>query len=142
MVSKSVIFFALAVVLPAVLCKQGYSHQNVYGPHGGYGGGGHGGGGYGGGGGHGGGGYGKDYYHSPKYAFSYGVNDHYTGDIKHQKESRDGGVVKGEYSLVEPGGSKRVVTYVAVSSIQEMRVSFKALLNKLFHGIGSYWIPR
>jgi len=43
----------------------------------------------------------------------YGVNDHYTGDVKNHQESRDGNVVKGEYSLVEPGGSKRVVTYIA-----------------------------
>lgn len=26
----------------------------------------------------------------------YGVNDHYTGDVKQQHETRDGGVVKGK----------------------------------------------
>lgn len=36
----------------------------------------------------------------PRYAFEYGVNDPHTGDIKHQKEERDGDVVKGQYSLV------------------------------------------
>ena len=35
------------------------------------------------------------------------------GDVKSHSESRDGGVVKGEYSLIEPDGSKRVVTYIA-----------------------------
>lgn len=32
----------------------------------------------------------------PRYAFEYGVNDPHTGDIKQQKEVRDGEVVKGE----------------------------------------------
>ncbi|CAG7717235.1 unnamed protein product [Allacma fusca] len=36
-----------------------------------------------------------DYYSHPKYEFSYGVQDHYTGDVKSQHESRDGDVVKG-----------------------------------------------
>jgi len=54
-----------------------------------------------------------DYYSRPKYSFSYGVNDHSTGDIKHQHESRDGDVVKGQYSLVEADGSLRTVTYTA-----------------------------
>ncbi|XP_017477231.1 PREDICTED: endochitinase A [Rhagoletis zephyria] len=48
-----------------------------------------------------------------RYAFEYGVNDPYTGDIKHQKEERDGDVVKGEYSLVEPDGNVRTVKYYA-----------------------------
>lgn len=49
----------------------------------------------------------------PRYAFEYGVNDQHTGDIKHQKEERDGDVVKGEYSLVEPDGNVRTVKYYA-----------------------------
>jgi hypothetical protein len=49
----------------------------------------------------------------PKYSFNYGVNDPHTGDIKHQYEERDGDVVKGEYSLVEPDGSVRIVEYTA-----------------------------
>lgn len=49
----------------------------------------------------------------PRYAFEYGVNDPHTGDIKEQKEQRDGDVVKGQYSLVEPDGNVRTVTYQA-----------------------------
>lgn len=49
----------------------------------------------------------------PRYAFEYGVNDPHTGDIKHQKEVRDGDVVKGQYSLVEPDGNVRTVDYYA-----------------------------
>lgn len=49
----------------------------------------------------------------PKYSFNYGVNDVHTGDIKSQWEERDGDVVKGEYSLVEPDGSVRTVSYTA-----------------------------
>lgn len=50
---------------------------------------------------------------NPQYTFEYQVNDHHTGDIKEQKEQRDGDVVKGQYSLVEPDGSVRTVDYVA-----------------------------
>uniref|UniRef100_A0A182SWI3 Uncharacterized protein n=1 Tax=Anopheles maculatus TaxID=74869 RepID=A0A182SWI3_9DIPT len=49
----------------------------------------------------------------PKYAFNYGVADHSTGDVKSQHETRDGDVVKGQYSLVEPDGSVRTVDYTA-----------------------------
>lgn len=36
-----------------------------------------------------------------------------TGDVKSQHEARDGDVVKGQYSLVEPDGSVRTVDYTA-----------------------------
>lgn len=49
----------------------------------------------------------------PKYSFNYGVKDYHTGDVKDQWEERDGDVVKGEYSLVEPDGTTRKVTYTA-----------------------------
>jgi hypothetical protein len=49
----------------------------------------------------------------PKYSFNYGVHDGLTGDVKSQSEVRDGGVVKGQYSLVEPDGSVRTVDYTA-----------------------------
>ncbi|XP_014242439.1 larval cuticle protein A2B-like [Cimex lectularius] len=54
-------------------------------------------------------------YHDPhpKYAYNYGVDDPQTGDVKHQSEARDGDVVKGQYSLVEPDGSVRTVDYTA-----------------------------
>ncbi|CAH1368524.1 cuticle protein 19-like isoform X3 [Tenebrio molitor] len=47
----------------------------------------------------------------PKYRFEYGVKDDHTGDIKEQTEERDGDVVKGEYTLVEPDGTVRKVQY-------------------------------
>ncbi|KAG6444001.1 spidroin-1-like [Manduca sexta] len=49
----------------------------------------------------------------PRYGFNYAVNDPHTGDHKAQTESRDGGVVKGSYSLTEPDGTLRVVDYSA-----------------------------
>ncbi|XP_046671268.1 cuticle protein 18.6-like [Homalodisca vitripennis] len=58
--------------------------------------------------------YKEDYYDPhPKYKFEYGVHDSHTGDIKSQKEERDGDVVHGSYELVEADGSKRVVHYTA-----------------------------
>lgn len=61
----------------------------------------------------------------PQYAFEYDVQDHHTGDIKSQHESRDGDVVKGHYSLVEPDGSKRTVEYTA-----DPHNGFNAIVHK------------
>ncbi|XP_033175191.1 uncharacterized protein LOC100747043 [Bombus impatiens] len=58
-------------------------------------------------------GYEFDYVAHPKYEFSYGVEDHQTGDFHAQKETRDGSSVSGQYSVKEPGGSIRVVSYRA-----------------------------
>lgn len=61
----------------------------------------------------------------PKYAFKYGVNDFHTGDVKSQHETRDGDVVKGQYSLVEPDGSVRTVDYTA-----DKHSGFNAVVHK------------
>ncbi|XP_050094027.1 cuticle protein-like [Anopheles aquasalis] len=66
-----------------------------------------------------------DYYAPPKYAFKYGVNDFHTGDVKSQHETRDGDVVKGQYSLVEPDGSVRTVDYTA-----DKHSGFNAVVHK------------
>jgi hypothetical protein len=49
----------------------------------------------------------------PQYQFGYSVSDALTGDQKSQTETRDGDVVQGQYSLVEPDGAVRTVTYTA-----------------------------
>lgn len=49
----------------------------------------------------------------PKYQYSYSVADPHTGDHKSQHEVRDGDVVKGGYSLLQPDGSFRKVSYSA-----------------------------
>ncbi|EZA57093.1 hypothetical protein DMN91_007605 [Ooceraea biroi] len=54
-----------------------------------------------------------DYVAHPKYEFAYGVEDHHTGDYHGQKEHRDGKNVVGEYTVKEPGGNTRTVTYHA-----------------------------
>lgn len=41
------------------------------------------------------------------------MTDAHTGDQKSQYEVRDGGVVKGQYSLVEPDGTIRTVDYTS-----------------------------
>ncbi|EFA07310.1 Pupal cuticle protein Edg-84A-like Protein [Tribolium castaneum] len=66
-----------------------------------------------------------DYYAPPKYTFKYGVSDYHTGDIKSQQESRDGDVVKGQYSVVEPDGSVRTVEYTA-----DKHSGFNAVVHK------------
>ncbi|CAH0726178.1 unnamed protein product, partial [Brenthis ino] len=45
--------------------------------------------------------------------FAYKVADPYSGDFKSQVESRSGGNVQGQYSLLEADGTKRVVDYAA-----------------------------
>lgn len=49
----------------------------------------------------------------PDYHYAYGVEDPLTGNQQNHKEHRDGDVVRGEYSLVEPDGSVRLVRYTA-----------------------------
>ncbi|XP_017799441.1 PREDICTED: cuticle protein 19-like [Habropoda laboriosa] len=49
----------------------------------------------------------------PKYEFSYGVDDHHTGDHHGQTEHRNGKNVAGEYTVKEPGGNVRTVKYHA-----------------------------
>lgn len=49
----------------------------------------------------------------PSYAFAYQVQDQITGDSKSQEETRQGDVVKGRYSLIEPDGTRRTVDYTA-----------------------------
>ncbi|CAH2107131.1 unnamed protein product [Euphydryas editha] len=66
----------------------------------------------------------------PKYAFNYGVKDTHTGDIKSQQEERDGDVVKGSYSLVEPDGTTRTVNYSA-----DDHTGFNAIVQKSGHAV-------
>ncbi|XP_055611876.1 cuticle protein-like [Uranotaenia lowii] len=49
----------------------------------------------------------------PQYQYAYNVQDTLTGDSKTQEETRDGDIVKGSYSLIEPDGSRRIVNYYA-----------------------------
>ncbi|CAL8137588.1 unnamed protein product [Orchesella dallaii] len=49
----------------------------------------------------------------PQYNFGYSVSDSLTGDQHSHHETRDGGVVQGQYSLVEPDGAIRTVTYTS-----------------------------
>ncbi|CAG7719144.1 unnamed protein product [Allacma fusca] len=50
---------------------------------------------------------------NPQYNYGYSVSDGLTGDSKTATESRANGVVQGQYSLVEPDGAVRTVTYTA-----------------------------
>lgn len=49
----------------------------------------------------------------PQYTFAYNIQDTLTGDSKSQQETREGEVVKGSYSVVEPDGNLRTVIYTA-----------------------------
>ncbi|CAG9133194.1 unnamed protein product [Plutella xylostella] len=47
------------------------------------------------------------------YDYEYSVQDSHTGDVKQQKESRQGDAVHGSYSLVQPDGVQRIVEYTS-----------------------------
>nr|BAM18098.1 cuticular protein PxutCPR67Ba [Papilio xuthus] len=55
----------------------------------------------------------EEYDAHPQYSFAYDVQDGLTGDSKSQHETRDGDVVHGSYSVVDPDGTKRTVDYTA-----------------------------
>lgn len=71
---------------------------------------------------------------NPEYSYSYGVNDPHTGDSKHAEESLYNGVVRGSYSLAEPDGTVRKVTYTA-----DKINGFNAVVEK--HGTPVYPTP-
>ncbi|XP_028173140.1 cuticle protein-like [Ostrinia furnacalis] len=48
-----------------------------------------------------------------QYEYSYTVEDQHSGDIKQQKENRNGDAVHGYYSLIQPDGTQRIVEYTA-----------------------------
>merc|ERR1712106_891092 len=48
-----------------------------------------------------------------QYSFGYSITDSVTGDSKSRKESREGDVVSGSYSVADPDGRIRTVTYTA-----------------------------
>nr|CAD7585900.1 unnamed protein product [Timema genevievae] len=64
----------------------------------------------------------------PKYNFHYSVHDHHTGDVKNQWEFRDGDIVKGSYTLVEPDGTTRTVDYSS-----DKHTGFNAEVKKSGH---------
>lgn len=66
----------------------------------------------------------------PKYDFKYGVADAHTGDHKSQYEHRDGDVVKGQYSLLEPDGTIRTVDYTS-----DPHNGFNAVVTRSGHAI-------
>ncbi|XP_055643380.1 cuticle protein 7 [Toxorhynchites rutilus septentrionalis] len=67
---------------------------------------------------------------NPHYSFSYGVADPHTGDSKHAEETLENGVVHGSYSLTEPDGTIRKVTYTA-----DKLHGFNAVVEKSDHSV-------
>ncbi|CAH1964334.1 unnamed protein product [Acanthoscelides obtectus] len=50
---------------------------------------------------------------NPAYSFAYDVQDALTGDSKSHIESRANGIVKGQYTVADPDGTRRIVDYYA-----------------------------
>ncbi|XP_033173110.1 uncharacterized protein LOC117150359 [Drosophila mauritiana] len=70
------------------------------------------------------------------YSFNYAVNDESTGDIKEHSETRDGYVVRGFYSLIDPDGYKRTVTYTA-----DDVHGFNAVVNRVPYALKAVVVP-
>ncbi|XP_063357917.1 larval cuticle protein A2B-like [Cydia amplana] len=49
----------------------------------------------------------------PQYSYGYDVQDALTGDYKGHQEQRNGDLVTGSYSVVDPDGTRRIVEYAA-----------------------------
>ncbi|KAJ0172240.1 hypothetical protein K1T71_012213 [Dendrolimus kikuchii] len=49
----------------------------------------------------------------PQYSYGYDVQDSLTGDYKGHQENRNGDLVTGSYSVVDPDGTRRIVDYSA-----------------------------
>ncbi|CAG9793423.1 unnamed protein product [Diatraea saccharalis] len=49
----------------------------------------------------------------PQYSYGYDVQDALTGDYKGHQEHRNGDLVTGSYTVVDPDGTRRVVDYAA-----------------------------
>lgn len=50
---------------------------------------------------------------NPAYSFAYDVQDILTGDSKSQVETRANGIVRGQYTVADPDGTRRIVDYYA-----------------------------
>ncbi|XP_072933410.1 cuticle protein-like [Epargyreus clarus] len=72
----------------------------------------------------------EEYDPHPQYSFAYDVQDGLTGDSKSQHETRDGDVVQGSYSVVDPDGTKRTVEYTA-----DPHNGFNAVVHKEALGV-------
>ncbi|XP_077285546.1 uncharacterized protein LOC143910823 [Arctopsyche grandis] len=55
----------------------------------------------------------EDYDPNPSYQFGFDVNDDQFTNYQNRKEERQGGVIKGSYSVVDSDGFIRTVTYTA-----------------------------
>lgn len=67
----------------------------------------------------------EEYDPHPQYSYGYDIHDALTGDSKSHHETRDGDVVQGSYSLVDPDGTRRIVEYVA-----DWATGFHAVVRK------------
>ncbi|CAG9822712.1 unnamed protein product [Phaedon cochleariae] len=50
---------------------------------------------------------------NPAYSYAYDVQDALTGDSKSQVESRANNIVRGQYTVADPDGTRRIVDYYA-----------------------------
>ncbi|XP_050684387.1 putative mediator of RNA polymerase II transcription subunit 21 isoform X2 [Leptidea sinapis] len=67
----------------------------------------------------------EDFDSNPSYQFGFDVNDDQFTNYQTRKEQRDGGVIKGSYSVVDSDGFIRTVTYTA-----DPKEGFKAEVSR------------
>ena len=88
-----------------------------------------------------------------QYKFGYSVADSTTGDSKTREEERDGDVVRGSYSVADPDGRIRTVTYTAdaLNGFQVLCITYISLqtlrmlslqLNRPVHSMFIVLLPK
>lgn len=70
--------------------------------------------------------FGEKFNPNPQYSYSYGVHDSHTGDSKSAHETRDGGTVKGYYTVTDADGKQRTVHYTA-----DDKQGFRAIVSRV-----------
>ncbi|XP_049794522.1 cuticle protein 21-like [Schistocerca nitens] len=83
-----------------------------------------------------------NYIAKPDYSFAFGVEDPESGNAQAHEERRDGGVVKGQYTLLEPDGRTRTVVYTADpehgfrADVTFSGTAISQPSNRVFYGLG------
>ncbi len=77
-----------------------------------------------------------------KYSFGYAVNDPHRGDFHQHHESKEGGVVKGQYSLLENDGVSNtyLIFYGSYHHYLLICLSLVRSEDGDIHGRSSEWI--
>lgn len=73
----------------------------------------------------------EEYDPNPQYSYGYDIQDALTGDSKSQSETRNGDVVQGSYSVVDPDG-KNLRFFLFFFTAQKVFINYSSDSSFLF----------